>query len=147
MRCTPSGHPADGRGPAIGGGVRRRVVRLTTGLAVAAAGILVVVPGSPARAATCTPAGSTGFTAAVVATAGQTISNQTVDATGCDLGIYVGPTASGVTISDTTVSGANDHGIMAEDATNLAIQNSTIENNGLNPTPTSTPARQCCSSG
>jgi hypothetical protein len=84
--------------------------------------------------ATCTPAGTTALTADVIAQTGQTITGA-VDATGCDIGIYVPPGTSGVTINGATVSGANDHGIMAEDTTNLAIENSTIQNNGLNPTP------------
>ena len=50
------------------------------------------------------------------------------------MGIYVPPGTSGVTIFGATVSGANDHGIMAENTTHLAIQNSTIQDNGLNPT-------------
>ncbi len=101
----------------------------TGGLAVAS---VVMAPAATALP-TCTPAGSTGLTADVIANNGQTITG-TVDATGCDIGVYVPPGTSGVTINGATVSGANDHGIMAEDTTDLAIQNSTIDNNGLNPT-------------
>ena len=91
---------------------------------------------------TCVAAGSTGLTAAVDATAGQTIKAQTIDATGCDLGIYVGPTATGVTIGGSaasdgvTVSGANDTGIFAEQLpTGVMIENDTIQNNGVSPNP------------
>ncbi len=83
---------------------------------------------------TCSPAGSTGFTAAqVVSTSGTTVSSN-VDGTGCDLGIYVAPGANNVTISGITVSGAGDHGIMAEGVSNLTVQNNTVKNNGLTPT-------------
>ena len=112
----------------------RRVVRWTAATAVGAAGVLIAAPGGPARAATCAPAGTTGLTAALVATAGQTISGQTIDATGCDLGIYVGAAATGVTISGVTVSGANDHGIYAQDTSGLTVSGSTVQNNGLKPT-------------
>ena len=95
----------------------------------------------PAGAApTCVAAGSTGLTAAVDATAGQIIKAQTIDATGCDLGIYVGPTATGVTIGGSaasdgvTVSGANDTGIFAEQLpAGVMIDNDTIQNNGVSP--------------
>ena len=60
-------------------------------------------------------------------------SNGTLDATGCDLGIYVAPGANNVTITGITVTGANDHGIMAEQVSGLTIQNSTVNGNGVNP--------------
>jgi hypothetical protein len=101
----------------------------TGGLVVAS---VVMAPAATALTI-CTPAGTTALTADIIATTGQTITG-TVDATGCDIGIYVPPGTSGVTIDGATVSGANDHGIMAENTTSLTIQNSTIENNGLNPT-------------
>jgi len=88
----------------------------------------------PAGAATCLPAGSSGLTAAMVAVAGQTIANQTVDATGCDVGIYVGPGADGVTIDGVTVQHANDHGILVEDADDVTIEHSTVEDNGFDQT-------------
>ena len=113
--------------------MKRRFARAVLGSMVAAAGVLVVLPGGAAQAATCAPAGTTGLTAAMVATAGQTISNQTVDATGCDIGIYVGSSASGVTITGTTVKNANNHGIYAQDTTGLTVSGSTVENNGLHP--------------
>ena len=111
--------------------MKGRLTRAAVVSLVGTAGALVALPGGTAHAATCAPAGATGLTAAVVATAGQTISNQTIDATGCDVGIYVGPTASGVTITGTTVSNANNHGIYAQDTTGLTVSGSTVQHNGL----------------
>ncbi|HXA31009.1 MAG TPA: right-handed parallel beta-helix repeat-containing protein [Acidimicrobiales bacterium] len=114
----------------------RRVGVAVAALTLATGGLVVtsVVMAPAATAlAICTPAGTTALTADIIATTGQSITG-TVDATGCDIGIYVPPGTSGVTIDGATVSGANDHGIMAENTTGLTIQNSTIENNGLNPT-------------
>ena len=97
---------------------------------------------TPAGAVSCVSAGSTGLTAALVATTGQTITAQTIDATGCDLGIYVGPSASGVTIGGSTaangvtVSGAKDTGIFVEQQPGgVLIDNDTVQNNGVNPNP------------
>ncbi|HET6794085.1 MAG TPA: right-handed parallel beta-helix repeat-containing protein [Acidimicrobiales bacterium] len=102
-----------------------------------AAGMVLMGPAGvvPAHAAaSCSPAGTSGFTAAMVATAGQSISGQTIDATGCDLGIYIGPSATNVTVDGVTISGANDHAIYAQDTTGVTIKNSTIQNNGVKPT-------------
>ncbi|MGH9069128.1 MAG: right-handed parallel beta-helix repeat-containing protein [Acidimicrobiales bacterium] len=88
-----------------------------------------------ASAPTCKPAGTTGLTAALVATKGQTIANQTVAAGGCDVAIFVGPGATGVTIDHVTVSGGLDHGIFAEDTSNLTVESSTVSHNGLHIDP------------
>src|SRR5664280_2581008 len=82
---------------------------------------------------TCTAAGGTGLTASVIATTNQAITGAT-DATGCDLGIYVGPGVTSVTISHATVTGANDHGIFAQDTSGLQVTNSTVSGNGVAPT-------------
>jgi parallel beta-helix repeat protein len=117
-----------------------RLVRLigAVGLGVAglgSTGVLVPSLGSGvAGAVGCTPAGTTGLTASVVAT-GVAITAQTVTATGCDIGIYVPPGDNGQTITTTTVSGANDEGIFAEQVTGLSITHSTIQNNAANPNP------------
>ncbi len=97
-------------------------------------GILaLVVPAAPVRADGCVAnAGGTGFSAAIDATPGQVISGS-VDATGCDVGIYVGPGANGVVVSGATVTGANDHGVFAEDVSGLVIIGSTISGNGISP--------------
>ena len=92
-------------------------------------------------AASCVAAGTTGLTAKVVAAAGQTITGQ-VDATGCDVGIYVGPSARGVTIENASVSGANDHGIFVQDAFGTVIENSVVFRNGVDPTLCPSPPKQ-----
>ena len=96
---------------------------------------LVVGQATQAAATSCLSAGTTGLTAAVLAAPNQTISGQTIDAGGCDVGIYIGPGVSGVTISNDTVTGANDHGIFAENTSGLTIENSTVTGNGVKPTP------------
>ncbi len=74
----------------------------------------------------------------MIATNGQTITGATVNATGCDIGIYVGSAVNGVTITGTTVTGAGSEGIVAEDNTSLTITGSTISGQrGSLPTRTS----------
>ncbi len=84
------------------------------------------------QAANCLQAGNTGLTASIVAQPGQTITG-VVDAAGCDLGIYVGPGMDGVTIANATVTDANHHGILVQDASNVVIEDSLITRNGLKP--------------
>ena len=88
---------------------------------------------APASAATCSAAGATGFTAAVVVTSASTPIPASINAAGCDLGIYVAPGADNVMINGVTVTGANDHGILAEGVSGLTIENSTVQANGVNP--------------
>jgi hypothetical protein len=71
-----------------------------------------------------------GFTAAVIAHSGQKISGQ-IDATGYDLGIYIGPRVHGVTVSGATVTGANDEGILVQDTYGVVIKNNTIVGNAV----------------
>lgn len=80
---------------------------------------------------TCVQAGSTTLTAAMVISSSQTISGTTLNATGCDIGIYVSPGTSGVTINGVTVTGANQHGILVQDATNVTIEHSLVTGNGV----------------
>ena len=116
-----------------------RLVRLLGAVGIGIAGLTgtgVLVPslGSGiAGAVSCSAAGSTGLTASVIATTSQTITSP-IDATGCDLGIYVGPGVTGVTINNATVTGANDHGIFAQDTSGLTVTNSTVSGNGVAPT-------------
>ena len=84
------------------------------------------------QAANCLQAGSTGLTASIVAHPAQMITG-VVDAAGCDLGIYVGPGMDGVTIANATVTNANHHGILVQDASNVVIEDSLITRNGLTP--------------
>jgi parallel beta-helix repeat protein len=104
-------------------------------LAVGGGG-LVALSSAPAAAAaaTCVSAGSTGLTAALVAASGQQITGQTVDATGCNIGIFIGPNITNVIVSAATVENATDHGILAEDTTGITIEHSTVENNGFSQT-------------
>ncbi len=73
-----------------------------------AAALLLGLTAGPASAATCTPTGfyrdGINMTAAVIATGDVT--GQTVDATGCNIGIFYGPGAS-ATVDSVDVSGAN----------------------------------------
>jgi hypothetical protein len=99
----------------------------TTGVAVLGA------PAPSGAAAMCVPAGGTGLTAVTVAASGAMVTGP-IDATGCDLGVYIGPGTSGVTIQGAMISGANDHAVLADDATTLTISGNTINGNGINPT-------------
>jgi hypothetical protein len=55
-----------------------------------------------------------------------------IDATGCDVGIYVADRASHVTISGVTVTGANDAGILVQNTSHITITRSIVHGNGLN---------------
>jgi hypothetical protein len=74
-----------------------------------------------------------GFTAKVIATSGQIISGN-IDATGYDVGIYIGPGVKNVMVIRAKVSNANYEGILVQDTSGIVIKNSTIENNGAGPT-------------
>ncbi|MGH9089497.1 MAG: right-handed parallel beta-helix repeat-containing protein, partial [Acidimicrobiales bacterium] len=80
-----------------------------------------------------TQPGTTGLTANMVATSTQHFTSATspVTAKGCDIGVYVGNTITGVTITGVTVTGAHDAGILAESTKTLTIKGSTVEANGL----------------
>jgi len=114
---------------------------LITGVALASA-----LGASPAVVA-CTPTGfvrdSMNLTAAVIADGD--ISGQTIDATGCNIGIYYGPGTSG-TVKNSEVFGSNYFGIVAtgEDGdvdqclghlgtTSVDVTNSNIHNIGEKP--------------
>jgi hypothetical protein len=106
-----------------------------TGAAVLLLGMASALPAAAGPAAGCLPAGTSGFTAKVVATAGQHISRRTVDATGCDVGIYVADQASHVTISRVTVTGANGAGILVENTSDIVVERSIVHDNGFNVPP------------
>ena len=116
---------------------RARFLAAITTAAFLAGGTLLLASGplglAPALAgASCAQAGTTGLTAKVVATGGEHITGR-VDATGCDVGVYVGPGVTGVVISGATITGANDHAIFIEDTTRVVVEQSTITHNGLAP--------------
>ncbi len=81
--------------------------------------------------AACLPAGSTGLTTQVILTSNQQLTGTTINATGCDVGIYIGPGTDKVLISGVTVTGANEHGIFAQDASRVTIQYSVVTGNGV----------------
>ena len=94
---------------------------------------LAFVPSAQVARAACSTAGTTGLTAAVVAThSGEDITGLTINAAGCDLGIYVGPGINGVTIKHNTITGANDHGIFIQDSSGDTVQGNTVTGNGVN---------------
>jgi Right handed beta helix region len=81
----------------------------------------------------CVKAGGTGLTTyMVIAKPNVVVNGKTIDASGCDIGIYVAPGANNVRITHTTVIGANDHGIFAQDVSHVVIKNNLIEDNGVN---------------
>jgi len=81
--------------------------------------------------AACLTAGSTGLTTTMILTSNQQLTGTTITATGCDLGIYIGPGTNNVLISGVTVTGANEHGIFAQDASHVTIQYSVVTLNGV----------------
>lgn len=87
----------------------------------------VAVPAGTAFASGTLP---NGLTAKVVAQSGETIGGN-IDATGYDLGIYIGPGVHDVKVVGATVSGANDEGILVQDASNIVVKDSTIQGNAL----------------
>jgi parallel beta-helix repeat protein len=92
-------------------------------------GFMFVAP--PVHAATCTPAGTTGLTTLITAHSGQLIRNQTIDATGCDIGIFVPPGSTSVVIMKNSVSGAGIHGIFVQDSSGILISmNDVFGNSG-----------------
>ncbi len=109
------------------------VAAMALGTGGFAGAVAAVEATTPAAAASCVAAGSTGLTAAQVVTTNLT-GPQTIDATGCDVGIFVPPGTSGITITDVTVNNANDHGIFVQDANNITISSNTVTGNGVAPT-------------
>jgi hypothetical protein len=105
----------------------KRSVALSAIVAPLLIGTAVLAPSASAQAPL-----ANGFTAKVVASTGQIITG-TVDAAGYDVGIYIGPGVHGVIVAGATVRGANDEGILVQDASGVIIKNSTIEGNGVAP--------------
>jgi hypothetical protein len=123
--------------------IRRSAAALALGIAgLGGAGVLaatVPIGVGVAAAAGCSQAGSTGLTAAVVAQSND-ILDSPVNATGCDIGIYIGAGIDNVTINGATVTGANVEGIFAEQSpASLVIENSTVTGNGVAPGARKTP--------
>ncbi len=91
-----------------------------------------VLAAAPATAAATPSLLPNGFTAKVIAYSGEHISG-TVNATGFDLGIYVGPGVTNVTIEGATVYGANDEGILVQDTANVVIKDNIVKGNAVSP--------------
>jgi hypothetical protein len=93
--------------------------------------LLVGLPMSSASAATCTQTGffrdSINLTAAVI---NPSSVSGTVDATGCNIGVYIN--SGKVTVDGATIFGANYFGVV-NDGANVTIKNSSIHDIGENP--------------
>ena len=100
--------------------------------ALVAATAASLIAGSALAAPSALAAGTlpNGFTAKVVAHSGQTIRGA-INAAGYDLGIYIGPGVHDVTVLGARVTGANDQGILVQDAHDVWIRDSTVENNAM----------------
>ena len=83
---------------------------------------------------------NSGLSAAVVAQPNQTIAHKTINAKGCDIGVYIGAGVDHVTINSVTVFNANFQGIFAEKTSYLTVEKSTIKNNGFHTIDKSAPA-------
>ncbi len=77
----------------------------------------------------CSAAGTTGLTTFMTAHSHQVISGKTIDATGCDVGIFVPPGSTHVIIMKDDISGAGIHGIFVQDSSNVAIRNNNVHDN------------------
>jgi len=103
--------------------------------------ILIMVPVFlfPSRqvqaAVTCQPTGfmkdSLNLTAAQIVTTSASILSKTIDATGCNIGVYFAPGSSGF-ISSSEISGANYYGVL-NNGGNVTVLESHIHNIGENP--------------
>jgi hypothetical protein len=92
----------------------------------------LAIPTTAVFAVVCSPAGTTTLTAAMVVTSSHTtISGTTINAAGCDLGIYVSPGLNHIVINQVTVTGANQHGIFVQDDSYVTIENSLLTGNGV----------------
>lgn len=107
---------------------------------------LIATLGANCAFAACSAAGSTGLTAATILTSRQQLTGTTVNATGCDIGIYVSPGSDNVLISGDTVTGANEHGIFVQDSSHVTIQYNVVTGNGVagHACPPSGPAPTGC---
>ncbi len=87
-------------------------------------------PKQPTRSH-CIKAGRSGLTAAIVARSGERISGS-VDANGCDVGVYIPTGSSKVTVSDSQIIGAATHAILAVDSTKVTISRNLISDRFAN---------------
>jgi len=87
--------------------------------------------GANCAVAACLAAGNTGLTTKLILASNQQLTGTTVTATGCDIGVYIPPGTERVLINGVTVTGANEHGIFAQDASRVTIQYSVVTGNGV----------------
>src|SRR5690349_19811635 len=108
---------------------RNKTIRLAI---IVLLGLALVPVGIRAEGATtsCSPAGTTGLTTLIVSHSSQVISGKTIDATGCDVGIYVPPNSHNVIIMKNDISGAKIHGIFVQDSSNININTNKVHDNG-----------------
>src|SRR5579884_1951217 len=64
----------------------------------------------------CKPAGSTGLTAFMIVHSNKVVTGMTINANGCDIGIYVPPGSKNVVINHDNIYNANIHGIFVQDS-------------------------------
>jgi hypothetical protein len=83
-------------------------------------------------AASCLNAGGTGLTTLMILNSNTVVHGKSINAKGCDVGIYIPPGSSNVKITGTTITGANDEAIFAQDSSNILVQNNFIWGNGVN---------------
>lgn len=113
--------------------IKRTTFFLTT---IAVFLLPIAVPSAAAYSATsptsCSPAGHTTLTAYLVVTHSYTtISWKSINAKGCDVGIYVSPGLSHVTIKNDYVTGANQHAILVQDDSHVLIEKNVVTGNGV----------------
>jgi parallel beta-helix repeat protein len=90
--------------------------------------VTVAVPWT-AEAKPVPPVPPGGLTAKIIATSGQEIHGN-IDATGYDIGVYIGPGTRNVRVQDARISGAKYEGILVLEASNIKITDNTVEHNG-----------------
>ena len=96
---------------------------------LAVATLAFSTPFAFATSTECSPAGSTGLTTLWTAHSNQVISNKTIDATGCDIGIYVPPGSTNAAIIGNSITGAGIHGIFVQDSRHILISNNNVYGN------------------
>ncbi len=79
----------------------------------------------------CVSAGHTGLTAKLVVGSYSDVRGKSINATGCDIGIYVAPWSTDVEITGTVVWGANQHGILVQDSSGVVIAHDLVKANGV----------------
>ena len=80
----------------------------------------------------CVAAGDTGLNAVMSASSGQHI-HGTIDASACNLGIFIGPGVHDVVVSHATITASKDHGIFVENATRVSIVHNVLRGTVTDP--------------